>query len=87
MEAILETKTTTLTHVRRPESALTEHAFSRLMSVMIVEIRENVPVLLKRMQIRRKLASKPHDTVDYFRGEKDALATVSHISCVFRGCR
>jgi hypothetical protein len=39
------------------------------------------------MQILRKLASKPHDTVDYFRGEKDAPATVSHISCVFRGCR
>jgi len=37
------------------------------MGVMIVEILENVPVLLKRMQILRKLPSEPYDTFDYFR--------------------
>ena len=53
------------------------------MSVVIVEIFQNLPVPLKGIEVHWKLAGKPYDTSDDFGGEKEAPTSISHMPGVF----
>jgi hypothetical protein len=64
-------------------SAYGEHAFSWLMSVVIVEIFQDLPVPLKGMEILWKLAGKYYDAINDFGGEKHAPTSISHTPGVF----
>lgn len=53
------------------------------MSVVIVEIFQNLPIPLKGMEILWKVAGKPYDTINDFGGEKHAPTSISHMPRVF----